>query len=209
MSVELFLTKPVKRLHREPTVWVFGCSVAHGIGLTDMENQSFGKLVADQLHMPWQRMTEPGSSAHWALTHILHSEIQPSDIVVWAVTYPERYRWAINFDRVECRGLGRGSHPPALNWFRDPQIYFQHQDIINTGVRYLRAINSKFVFTTFINPSPYKDLIENNLRHYPEWCDVGPCDQSDKGTDNLHPGPIGHQELAKHIHDHVHLLKYV
>jgi hypothetical protein len=207
MPPDLFLTNPVNRIHQSPTVWTIGCSVAHGIGLDQPELQSFGKLVADNFNMPYQPITRPGTSAHWSLTHLMHAELAPDDLVIWSVTYPERFRWAKDYTQIEERGVN-WSWPAAVNWFQDPQIYFYHLDIINTGVRYLTAIGCKFVFTTFIEPSPYKLLLEENLKNYKQWCPIGSWNDYDQGNDCQHPGPIGHQEFAKSICDHVQLLEY-
>jgi hypothetical protein len=210
MSAELFLTHNVDRQYNTPTVWVFGCSVAHGIGLDNPQTQVFGQLVADSLGMNYQAVTRPGSSAHWSLTHLLHANINPDDLIVWSVTYPERFRWAKSYDQIDDHGVNRALmiKPEHLRWFTDSQLYFLHQDIINTGVRYLTATQSRFVFTTFIEASPYKDLIEKNLTNYKQWCQIGGWNDYDFGNDQRHPGPIGHQEFAKSIINHTKLLGY-
>ena len=75
------------------TLWVFGCSHSYGVGLNSHE-KNFGKLLAEQLDLPLRLIAWPGSSTQFSFRHLLNADIREGDIVVWQLTYPERFTYS-------------------------------------------------------------------------------------------------------------------
>jgi len=73
-----------------PTLWIAGCSFAHGHALDNMDHR-YGQLIANHYNIEAKFLTEPGSSIGWAHDQIIHSDIKPNDIVIWGVTSLERF----------------------------------------------------------------------------------------------------------------------
>lgn len=204
----LYLTKPVERAHAEPQVWSFGCSTTAGVGLDNPESECYGRLVADRLSMPWQNVAQRGSSVRWALTHLMQADIRPGDLVIWGTTTAERIRRARSYDEIENTQLVH-CEKLEVQYHNDYQVYFDHIDYINTGIRYLRSRQIQFVFIGLIFPTPYWRRMELDFSSHPEWCPVLDWHDIDRGNDNKHIGPLGHKNLARRIYDHVQLLGYV
>lgn len=205
VNPRLFLTVSVDRKYSEPTMWTFGCSHTLGAGLTNPETEVYGKLLADQLGMPWQNIAQAGTSTRWSLAHLLQANIESNDIVIWATTSAERVRIATNLVRdylLPCAGKD------AVAYYTDDQIIFEHLDCVNTGVTYLRATNTKFVLLDLLMYSPYFDRLELEFSNYKEWCPTPDWYNHDIGNDGIHIGPIGQQKLAERIYNHIQLLGY-
>ena len=49
-------------------LWISGCSVSHGVGVT--QEQRYGQLIADSLGLPVSFLTEGGSSIPWAVDQL-------------------------------------------------------------------------------------------------------------------------------------------
>lgn len=67
-----------------PQLWIAGCSISHGIGVSDDER--YGALLAKDLDLSCSFLTRPGSALDWAADQILRSDIRKNDIVVWGLT---------------------------------------------------------------------------------------------------------------------------
>jgi hypothetical protein len=207
-TTDLYLTKPVARINDESQVWTFGCSTTAGVGLDDPQSQCYGRLVADRLDMPWQNVAQSGSSVRWALSHMLQADIRPDDIVVWGSTSAERIRRARGYHDIENTQLANCDRL-EVTYNDDYQIYFDHMDYINMGIRYLRSRGIKFVFIGLIvRKAPYWELLELEFSGHLEWCPLLDWHSIDIGNDNEHIGPLGHKNLANRIYDHIKLLGY-
>ena len=205
IPTELFLTVPVSRKYDEPTVWTFGCSHTEGIGLHHPETEVYGKLLADRIGMKWQNIAKSGTSTRWSLSHLMQAKIQSTDIVIWATTSAERVR--IAKDTVEDILLAQADKI-TVQYYTDEQIFFEHVDCINLGIKYLRDTNKKFVVIGLLSSSCYFNQIELSFSDYKEWCPTLDWHTHDVGHDNLHMGPIGHRKLAERLYNHIQLLEY-
>lgn len=203
-----FTTQSVVRQYSEPTIWSVGCSHTAGVGLVNPMTEVYGARFAQLVNMPWQNIAESGTSVWWSLDHILHADIDRDDIVVWGTTAAERTRIARSFESVDETMIGYLS-PNMLNYFTDEQMYFNHFNMINLGVEYLRRRGIKFVLLSLIPNTNFLDIIESRLSSYQEWCPVPKWYSFDLGTDGMHSGPLGHEYVAKQIYNHVQLLGYV
>jgi|694.fasta_scaffold51989_5 hypothetical protein len=189
------------------TVWAFGCSHTLGVGLHQPEHQRFATLVAQQLNLDVAVIAESGTSTRWSLNHILQTKFAPNDIVIWATTSAERLRRSNQYETVDhmlCE-----SDAAALDYYNDHQLLYEHLEFIHIGTTYLKQSNTKFVLLTLLGNTPLLDSIELECSGYQEWCPTPDWRQFDRGTDGEHIGPIGHQQLAQRIVDHVKLLDYV
>jgi hypothetical protein len=203
-----FLTKSVSRQYVTPTLWTFGCSHTVGVGLNNPNHECYGKLLADQLCMPWQNISQGASSTAWSLNHLIHADIHTNDIVVWATTSAERYQRADTLDHVVEEQL-RNPTKNIFEHFTDDQILFNHINLINHGVKFLRKSNIKFIILLLQAPHQYYDTVEFHCSHFKEWCPTMTWNDHDRAADGVHVGPLGHQVLAKYLYDHIQLLKYV
>lgn len=202
----------VERKYSEPILWTFGCSHTAGVGLDNPQDQCYGKLLADRLGMHWQNIAKPGSSAMWSLTHLLHADIQSQDMVVWAVTSPDRDRLMSNNQIVEFRTQNMSQD--MMGYYTDEQVAFRHIFNVNCGVKYLRAKAIRSMMFSLLPDINYNShqvfnyQLELNFSTYPEWCPTVDW-HIDKGNDGAHPGPKTHQYLANLAYDHFKLLKYI
>jgi hypothetical protein len=197
-------TVDTARQYSEPTLWTFGCSHTAGIGLDNPAVECYGHLLAEQLNMPWQNVSKPGSSTMWSLTHLLNADIRPDDVVVWATTSPDRDRVAQDNKVIELRMQNMSRD--MMGYLTDEQIAFRHVFNVNCGVQYLRALETNFIFFSLLPESNYNHYFETQFSLYKEWCPT--IDWFlDIGNDQAHSGPKTHQHLANLAHSHLKLLK--
>ena len=188
---------------KEPTVWVFGCSHSHGVGLKSQEHR-YGNIVAESLGLAQKHITKGGSSLWWSLRHLINSEFNPNDIVIWQLTTPGRLTAYLNNQPHEIH-LNRPHNVHLTEFYTDQQVFFHHFSLVNYGVRYLRARKIKFVLTSILgyDASYYQYLKE--YASYPEYC-YSPNFVVDHELDKIHAGPLSHKLLAQDIVNHVYYL---
>ena len=183
------------------TLWVFGCSHSFGSGLRKDE-QAYGTLLSEKLNIPLKLVAKPGTSTHFSLRHLVNANIQENDIVVWQLTTAERFSYVVEKGRIKEIILPMKPEEKFINFFTDPQLYFQQLSLLNIGVNYLMAKKVKFVVTS-INTYVDECLVDE-YRKYPEYCFTSiPVD---KGFDNLHMGPISHQNICNSLYNHIQYL---
>lgn len=200
LDIVQFTTHPdINTRLPQPTLWVFGCSHSHGVGLK-LGESNYGQLLSQQLNMPLKLITKPGSSLHWSYRHLFNAPIESQDIVVWQLTTPNRVS---NFNGaiVQEIVLSSSKDRKLVDSITEEQLFFNQISLLNTGVRFLRLIGCKFLLTS-INEfgSIYKYVSE--YVKYPEYCRNYGMD-IDKGTDGLHAGPLSHQAIAQRLLNHV------
>ena len=185
----------------QPILWVFGCSHSHGVGLKPNES-NYGQLLSQSLATPLKLITKPGSSLHWSYRHLFNAPIQSRDIVIWQLTTPGRVS---RFDgkQVEEIVLSNSKDRKLIDSISDEQLYFTQISLLNTGIRFLRSLNCKFVITSISDFGSHYDYVSEYIK-YPEYCSNYGL-HHDYGTDGRHAGPLSHKALAQHILDHVQL----
>lgn len=181
-----------------PTLWVFGCSHSHGVGLNPGELR-YGDILAQELNLHPKIIAKPGSSLYWSFRHIMAAEFGDNDSVVWQITMPTRTS-IYNGISVNEVMLSRTESRSLLDVYTDNQCYFEQLTLLAAGVRYLRARQIKFVLTSY-EPVP-DPLYRNQYIQYPEYC-YTPDFVVDRGNDNGHFGPDSHKRLAFALLDHV------
>ena len=182
----------------EPVLWVFGCSHSYGIGLRPNEKR-YAELVAEGMGLPLKLIACPGGSMHWTLRHIVNAAIEPRDFVIWQIINPARTSY-FNGKHVEEICFSHTKNRHLLEVYTDEQIYFTHLSIINVGVRYLRAISSRFMLISLDHINDYQFSVE--YTKYPEYYHCSNF-AVDLGTDNLHYGPLSNKRLAITLLNHI------
>ena len=182
----------------EPVLWVFGCSHSYGIGLKPDEKR-YAELVAEGMGLPLKLIACPGGSMHWTLRHIVNAAIEPRDFVIWQIINPARTSY-FNGKHVEEICFSHTKNRHLLEVYTDEQIYFTHLSIINVGVRYLRAISSRFMLISLDHINDYQFSVE--YTKYPEYYHCSNF-AVDLGTDNLHYGPLSNKRLAITLLNHI------
>lgn len=181
----------------EPTLWIFGCSHSYGTGL-ELEEQRYGNILSKSLNMPLKMIAKPGGSMNYSLRHIVNSYFKPNDLIIWQIINPARLSY-FNGKHVEEIVLSNSKNRTIIDFFSDPQIYFNHFTYINIGVQYLRALNCNFILTS-LDHNDYNYL--NEYKNYPEYISIKDF-AVDRGTDNLHFGKLSHKNLALSLLDHI------
>jgi hypothetical protein len=183
----------------QPTLWVFGCSHSHGVGLRPNE-LNYGQLLSRSLNMPLKLITKPGSSLHWSYRHLFNSPISPQDIVIWQLTTPGRVS-KFNGKQVNEFVLNNTKDRKLIDSITLEQLYFTQISFLNTGVRFLQALKCKFILTSIINFGSDYDYVSEYVK-YPEYCSNYGL-HLDYGTDGIHAGPLSHQAIAQRLSDHI------
>lgn len=172
------------------TLWVYGCSHSHGTGLRN-SSESYGSHLANYLKLPLKLITKPGSSTHWSLRQLVNSNLKQDDIVIWQITSPYRLSY-FNEKHVQEIVLSNSNNRNLIETYTNEQCFFLQLSYLNIGVRYLRSIGVKFIVVSVDS----RDMEFNfGYSQYPEfYCATDFA--VDKGTDNLHFGPLSHKNLA-------------
>ena len=183
----------------KPTLWVFGCSHSFGMGLRKDE-KNYGTLLSEKLNMLLKLVARSGTSTHFSLRHLVNANLNEHDIVVWQLTNPGRFSYKEQNIVSEVLLTARPK-PKFIEFFTDEQMHFQQLSFLNIGVNYLRARKVKFVITSNDGNLATNPLINEYIK-YPEYC-YTPKFEVDKGTDNLHSGPLSHQNLSNSLYNHI------
>jgi hypothetical protein len=181
-------------------LWTFGCSHTFGTGLSSNDLR-YSNILSKELNMALRVVAKPGSSVYWSLRQLINADIQQNDLVVWQITTPERISDYKNHTVIE-KILGRDGTASELDVFDDEQVFFNHLNYINFGVRYLRARKIKFVLTSIEQNSKFFYDYKQEYVKYPEYC-YAPGFNVDIASDKIHFGPLSNKNLAKAILDHV------
>jgi len=174
----------------DPVLWVFGCSHSHGVGLTDKQD-TYGRILANELSLELRLITKPGSSLHWSLRHLINAPIKKSDIVIWQLTSPLRLSY-FNGKHVEEIALSQSKNRHLIEVYNNFQCYFMHFSLINIGVQCVKQTGAKFILTS-VDATDYQLQLEYSK--YNEYYFANGFGV-DLGTDNMHFGPLSHKNLA-------------
>jgi hypothetical protein len=199
----LFTDVDVTTRTDDPTLWVFGCSHAHGWGLLPTE-KNFAQLMSESLGLPLNQITKPGSSLHWSVRHLLAANVRQDDLIVWQLTTPPRLSTYHN-NQVDEVLLSHTKNKYLLEVFHNEQLFFNQITLFNFGMSYLRQIGVKFVVTSIL---PKQDNMYDYLNEYSkqtEYCYI-PEYKIDLASDLQHVGPLSHNNIAHCLINHVQLL---
>jgi len=192
------------RKTEKPQLWIAGCSISHGIGVTS--RQRYGALLADALNLECSFLTRPGSAINWAADQILRSDIQAGDLVIWGLTSWNRLTYV--HDNKLLQGINTSTYQehPEYNSIIDidqllsQQTFYNHFYSIQQVLNYCKKISSKlFIVGVFPNNFSLLGFLQSqkNYIHIPHQLHYKNSQLSQKfldlGSDDIHPGPKQHQ----------------
>ena len=199
----------MKRLDNHPVIWIIGCSISHGNGVSDSER--YGHLVSQDLNMTPIFLTEPGTSIEWAADKILRSDIRPGDKVVWGITGVNRFLYYFSdgtkqnvtwhyYNALNPKFENIISHRRLL----DENLSYKASNYIHQVVNFLEKIGSVdycFIWVMRRILKEQSGLFMELVKDVPNFI-LGvdsPDEFVDVGTDNQHPGPKQHQVYKNKI----------
>jgi hypothetical protein len=188
------------------TLWVFGCSHSFGMGLRKDE-KNYGTLLSEKINIPLKLIARSGTSTHFSLRHLINANLNEHDFVVWQLTNAGRFSYKEKNIIAEILLTSRPKQK-FIEFFTDDQMYFQQLSFLNIGVNYLRAKKVKFVITSNDNSfstNGSSATLMDEYTKYSEYC-YTPNFQVDYGTDNLHAGPVSHQNICNSLYNHIQYL---
>lgn len=192
-------------------LWVAGCSISHGCGVDN--HQRWGSLVGSALDLSVSFLTYPGSSIEWAADQILRSDIQNGDIVCWGITNPERFLHYTNAgdqQHINSRFFETHKQSMSLNYnmIEDKSLIYKSINYIHQVNNFTKKLGATLVCGIILPPvtESFGELLTGLRDIKKVFFDrdfLAPTDLKflDLGSDNLHPGPLQHQEYANKFLD--------
>jgi len=171
-----------------PNLWIAGGSDAHGVGIHSSER--FGDILANKLKIPVNYITRGGSSIEYAADQIIRNDIRSGDIIVWGLV-PEMRAPMANNGKV-------------IPWTNESKIDIE---VLYHETRLYKAVSSidqvinfcqKIGIRLYILPMKASEHTWLFLTRYKQLC-LHTQIYLDYGSDDVHPGPKTHQQLANDI----------
>lgn len=188
-------------------LWIVGCSVSHGIGVTTEER--YGKLLSDRLKLECSFLTAGGSSIEWAANQILQSDLRSKDIVCWGLT---------NYCRIHYYYNNKLHHILSNSYTKDKKLnsvlpidfimnenrLFHVIESIKSVINYCKKLSIKLIIFPIVDDRQFLRFLHNESCFYRF---NFPSNQKnelpfyDFGTDNSHPGPLTHKLYSNFLAD--------
>ena len=179
-----YLTLENTRNTESPVLWVSGCSISHGVGVSTPEK--YGELLSSSLNLPVTYLTQGGTSLKWQSDQILRSNIQKNDIVVWGLTQEVRTVKVVN-------GVVSTEQDPEIR-LSELRLYDAVTEV-HQVVNFCRKIQCRLILLPLIS----SEALNLFLVHLDEYTHLPYRTKPlDYGTDNLHPGPDSHKWYANY-----------
>lgn len=193
-----YLDLKASRKSLTPQIWIVGCSISHGIGVSD--SQRFGDILQKKLDMPVSWLTFPGSSITWAADQIIRSNIKKDDLIFWGMTTVARFPfYQEGIKHVNPRFYEQ--HPEfdkiiSINRLDDENQIYQSVTSVFRAENFCNKVRAKLFMLDMFGGN------ENPIRYYCKGLknfDFVLKENDyyiDKGTDGAHPGPLQHEIYA-------------
>ncbi len=191
-----------QRVSESKQIWNIGCSITAGEGVE--KDQTYGKIISNELNLPLQTIAVGGSSIKWAADQILCSAVRKDDLVIWGVTSFERCCYFFQSNKLYHINLSTSKYYPLLkkivtdDWLLSQDNYYESLKSISAVNNFCTAIQAKlimlgvFPFYTLQDCfSSYKNFIMCNKKYI------------DLGSDHSHPGPQQHAFYAKQLSNYI------
>lgn len=208
----LFLALADQRKTKNPQLWAVGCSYTYGTGVNPSER--YPALISNQLSIPVSNLSLPGTSIQWAADQILRSDIKKGDTIIWGLTNKQRMSWVwqekiLNItivDYIKYKHLEK-IFPKKLLIDEKNSLY---QSIIHIHqvINFCNKVDAKLLLVGLLT-GPTDLLYLHNLPNFYQYFNKDNFNYVDFGTDNLHPGPLQHQDYARAIYEQLHLRKWI
>lgn len=195
----LSFSNSYSKINQDRQLWIFGCSISHGVGLQSC-TETYGHQLANFLNLPINLITKIGSSTHWSLRQIVNLPINKNDLVIWQITSPYRIS-QFNGKHVQEIVLNNSKNKTLVDTYNDEQCFFLQLSLINIGVQFLKKLGVEFYI---IDVDKRMQGPAHEYEKYSEYF----CAKDfivDYGNDNQHFGPLSHKKLALQLLNHVQL----
>lgn len=186
-----------------PQLWIAGCSISHGIGVTS--ETRYGQLLANRLNLDVSFLTTGGSSIMWATDQILRSDIRSGDIVVWGLTTRNRITHFENdkFAFYNIRNLR--PRDQLLELILSDHTTYQCVTSVLQVINYCKKINATLIIAALLDNEivNYIQDFDNLIMLYGLWGRDEDKMFPDIGADGSHPGIASHQFYADEIYQKI------
>jgi hypothetical protein len=201
-----------RRKTQDKQLWIAGCSVSHGVGVT--HNTRYGQLLATQLNREASFLTQSGSSIIWAADQILRSDIYPGDIVVWGLTsssrvpyYDNNFLNHVNAYALKVNDVIKSKITP--DHLTSDDLFYRTLTSVFQVINFCQKINATLVIASVLDDSivSYIKDHSNLIMLYKMWGRDPDNLCIDLGSDGEHPGIKTHQFYADQIYQKIqHIL---
>ena len=187
-------------------LWIAGCSISHGVGVTD--STRYGQLLANQLNSKVSFLTHAGSSISWAADQILRSDIRSNDTVVWGLT---GYARTVEFDNNNFRYITLNSkeviQPYHMEYLASDQVLYHSVTGVHQVINFCKKTNAKLILASLLDDHVvnYLQDFSNLVVLYGLWGRELDDKFMDLGTDTekTHPGAKTHEFYADQIYQKI------
>jgi hypothetical protein len=205
INKNLFAQLHQHRQSDDKTLWISGCSITYGVGVS--WDQRYAALLEEKLKLPTILLAQPSSSIAWQADQLLQSDIRQGDLVVWGLT---------SFNRINYADGTNWKTGTISNYLELPKSkQYWSIDYFNSATQSIPCIKNILQVMNFCQKIGAKLYLINLLE--PTWVDfilsqeetyldlTEPFDLEgrqmflDLGTDNHHPGPKHHKKYADAI----------
>jgi len=195
------------RANSEQLLWLSGCSITSGVGVTDAER--YGTILAKKLNLPEVDLAKPGASILYSADQILRSDIQADDIVVWGVTSICRVEICddLDFSTLPLREyvkIDKSLQYWNLDYFGSSTQSLMHIRMILQVINFCKKIGAKLYLANMFDTLWIPVVFSGHDNFINFATNVDPSSPFipafiDYGSDQLHPGPKQHQQYAEKI----------
>lgn len=209
---KVFLNLADLRKVNDPQLWAVGCSYTYGIGVGSSER--FPTLLSNQLNIPISHLSLPGSSISWAADQILRSDIRKNDIIIWGLTAKERLNWVWQEGilNITIQDYNRYKQLekiiPKKILVNEENAQYQSLTHIHQVINYCEKIQAKLLIVGLLT-APNDLLYLHDLSNFYQYYNKDSFSYIDFGSDNLHPGPLQHQDYANKIIEQLQLRNWI
>lgn len=184
----------------------FGCSHTFGHGLEDCfvapnypgnipSRHASQSLLADNLNLNLENLSQPGSSAKQIAHRVLNSFVHKTDLVI--IMWPHYHRTCVfdNKDTVKKIGPWMSEFENYYtNYYSDYDAYFEYYSYINFIDKHLTQYTDNVVHLQFDYTDKFK-FNWNTVKIEPVYF-IDVRDNHPLALDNLHSGPAAHSDFA-------------
>ena len=204
LSQYLCLTDHRKTKNKQ--LWISGCSFAHGVGLE--KQQRFGEILAKQLNLPASFLTASGASIEWCCDQICRSDLQKDDILVFALTFDERYPY-FQEQKVNHVTAGFLSRTPEfldvmpIDYIDCDHRYYKNYTSILQVVNFCKKVGVQLILFDIADYQERRMYALNQLSEYYAFYrkDTIYNQPIDIASDGNHPGPQHNILYAQRLFD--------
>lgn len=207
-DIDSILELANKRISNDPQLWVAGCSITNGVGVS--KEEKYGNIISTELNLPVSFLAANGSSITWAADQILRSDIKEDDIIIWGLTAHTRLTYFdnkvvhVNIKYYELNPMFNDVLP--FERLTDNGSVYNSLTSIHRVINFCKKLNVKLVIAGLFNTDTsfsklllpidnYIYLSNPSILYHSMFLDIG--------SDGFHPGALTHQMYAEKILDKI------